>query len=107
MNPPTLKPITDPQEAQWVDLSHRLLRAAPWLSAVYYAAIAALLKLYTHIPLVIAAVLGTLGVVGDLAVERHLWHRNRARLSQLLDPVTGELPSGRLPLPMQVHSGFL
>jgi hypothetical protein len=104
--PKAVEPTTDSQRAQQVDLSGRLLRAVLWLSAAYYAAIAALLKLYAHIPLVVAVVLGVVGVVGDLAVERHLWRRNQERLSQLLDPVTGEPPGGRLPLPAQVRYGL-
>lgn len=100
------EPITDAKAAQQADFAQRLLRAVMWLSAAYSAAVAALLKLYAHIPLAIAVLIGILGVVGNLAVERYLWRRHRSRLSQLLDPVTRELPGERMPLPTQVRYGF-
>ena len=53
-NVATLAPITDSEQARLVDLSARVLRAALWASAAHYVAIAVLLKIYTHIPLVVA-----------------------------------------------------
>ena len=78
-----------------------------WASAVHWAAAVALLKLYLHIPLAAAVALGVLGVAGNLAVERSLWRRNQVRLSQVLDPITGELPGGRVPLPLRVRYGLV
>ena len=105
-NAATLAPITDSEQARIFDLSSRVLRAALWASAAHYVAIAVLLKMYTHIPLVVAVVLGVLGMASNVAIERYLWRRNRARLSQFVNPVTGELPGGRLPLPWRVRWGL-
>jgi hypothetical protein len=105
-SPATAAPITDPDEARRFDLSCRLLRAVFWASAVHWVAAVALLKIYAPIPLAVAVVLGVLGVAGNLAIERSLWRRNQLRLSQVVDPVTGELPGGRLPLPWRVRYGF-
>lgn len=102
----SLAPITDSEQAQRFDLSCRALRAVLWAGAVYYVAFAALLKIYAHVPVVVAVVLGVLGVAGNIAIERYLWRRNRARVSQLIDPFTGELPGGRLPLPWHLRWGL-
>ncbi|MGH2849061.1 MAG: hypothetical protein ACRDLP_00415 [Solirubrobacteraceae bacterium] len=64
------------------------------------------MKVYTHIPLAVAVVLGVLCVAGNLAIDRSLWRQNRVRLSKVVDPVTGELPGGRLPIPPWVRCGF-
>lgn len=105
-NAVTLAPITDAEQARLFDLSSRILRVALWASAAHYVAMAVLLKVYTHIPLVGAVVLGVLGVASNVAIEQFLWRRNRARLAQFIDPFTGELSGGRLPLPWRVRWGL-
>jgi hypothetical protein len=97
--PAALTPITDPQQARRLDLSCRTLRVALWSGAVVWADMVALLKLYAHIPLAVALVLGAFGVVSHVAIERYIWRRSQPRLSPFIDPVTRELPGGRLPLP--------
>jgi hypothetical protein len=90
-----------------------VLRAALWASAVHYLAIAALLKIYAHIPLVVAVVLGVLGVAGKrrdravslaekpgtlVAVRRSLHGRAARRLlAAILAGALGASVVGRRP----------
>jgi hypothetical protein len=79
------------------------MRAAIWASAFHWAAAAALLMVYAHISFGVALAVGAVGVISNLAIDRYLWRRNHPRVAPFLDPMTGELPGGRLPLPWQTR----
>ena len=51
-----------------------------------------------HLPLALAVLIGALGVVNTVALERKIWRRNKPALAPFIDPVSHELPGGRLPL---------
>ena len=91
--------------AQATDLSSRYLRAALWMAAAQYVVVFALIKMETHLAVVVVVVLGAMFIASNLATERYLWRRNRARIGAMLDPFTGEIPGGRIPFPPRFGYG--